>query len=74
WLAPGGHLLVETSEGQAPQTVGAFARNGLIPRVASSDKLNATVVIGTRPTAPRDPEGYSALSHTASRTDVTTST
>ncbi|MGH9252757.1 MAG: putative protein N(5)-glutamine methyltransferase, partial [Acidimicrobiales bacterium] len=56
WLAPGGHLLVETSERQAPQTVGAFARNGLIPRVASSDKLNATVVIGTRPTAPRDPE------------------
>ncbi|KWX02631.1 hypothetical protein LI90_3674 [Carbonactinospora thermoautotrophica] len=52
WLAPGGHLLVETSERQAPQTVETVARNGLIPRVARSDELNATVVIGTRP-APR---------------------
>jgi release factor glutamine methyltransferase len=50
WLAAGGHLLVETSERQAPQTVETFARNGLIPRVARSDELNATVVIGTRPT------------------------
>ena len=49
WLAPGGHLLVETSERQAPQTLETFARNGLIPRLASSDELNATVVIGTRP-------------------------
>ncbi len=49
WLAPGGYLLVETSERQAPQTVETFARNGLIPRVASSDELNVTVVIGTRP-------------------------
>ncbi|MGH3908614.1 MAG: putative protein N(5)-glutamine methyltransferase [Pseudonocardiaceae bacterium] len=49
WLAPGGYLLVETSERQAPQTVETCARNGLIPRVASSDELNATVVIGTRP-------------------------
>ncbi len=47
WLAPGGHLLVETSERQAPRTVEAFARNGLIPRVASSDELDTTVVIGT---------------------------
>ncbi|MBV8540675.1 MAG: putative protein N(5)-glutamine methyltransferase [Pseudonocardiales bacterium] len=49
WLAPGGHLLVETSERQAPQTVDTVARNGLIPRVAGSGELNATVVIGTRP-------------------------
>ncbi len=49
WLTPGGYLLIETSEHQAPQTVETFARNGLIPRVASSDELNATVVIGTRP-------------------------
>jgi release factor glutamine methyltransferase len=48
WLAPGGHLLVETSDRQAPQTVETVARNGLIPRVARSDELNATVVIGTR--------------------------
>jgi release factor glutamine methyltransferase len=49
WLAPGGHLLVETSERQAPQTVEIFARYGLIPRAACSDELHATVVIGTRP-------------------------
>jgi release factor glutamine methyltransferase len=50
WLAPGGHLLVETSERQALQTVEIFARNGLIPQVANYDELDATVVIGTRPT------------------------
>jgi release factor glutamine methyltransferase len=49
WLAPGGHLLVETSQQQAMQTVEIFARNGLIPRVANYDELDATVVIGTRP-------------------------
>ncbi|MGH3939251.1 MAG: putative protein N(5)-glutamine methyltransferase [Pseudonocardiaceae bacterium] len=49
WLVPGGHLLVETSERQTPQTVETFVRNGLITRVANSDGLNATVVIGTRP-------------------------
>ncbi|WP_329174371.1 putative protein N(5)-glutamine methyltransferase [Streptomyces decoyicus] len=48
WLAPGGHLLVETSERQAPQAVEAFTRNGLLPRVADSDELYATIVIGTR--------------------------
>jgi release factor glutamine methyltransferase len=49
WLAPGGHVLVETSERQAPQTVETVARNGLIPRLTRSDELDATVVIGTRP-------------------------
>jgi release factor glutamine methyltransferase len=49
WLAPGAHLLVETSQRQAPQTLETFARNGLIPRLANSDELNATVVIGTKP-------------------------
>lgn len=49
WLAPGGHLLIETSERQAPQTAETFARNGLIPRVVDSDELDATVVIGTMP-------------------------
>ncbi|MEU8270802.1 putative protein N(5)-glutamine methyltransferase [Sphaerisporangium sp. NPDC049002] len=49
WLAPGGHLLVETSERQAPETVEAIARSGLVPRVAGSDELDATVVIGTSP-------------------------
>ncbi|MHA6792110.1 putative protein N(5)-glutamine methyltransferase [Pseudonocardia bannensis] len=52
WLAPGGHLLVETSEGQALRTVEAFVRSGLVSRVARSEELNATVVIGTRPATP----------------------
>jgi release factor glutamine methyltransferase len=52
WLALGGHLLVETSERQAPQTIAAVARSGLIPRVTSSDELNATVVTGTRRAGP----------------------
>jgi release factor glutamine methyltransferase len=49
WLAPGGHLLVETSEQQAAQAAEIFAGCGLVPRVASSDELSATVIIGTRP-------------------------
>jgi release factor glutamine methyltransferase len=52
WLAPGGHLLVETSERQATRAVEAVASNGLIPRIATSDELNATVVIGIRPGDP----------------------
>jgi release factor glutamine methyltransferase len=49
WLAPGGSLLIETSERQASQAVTFLARNGLIPRVARCDELNATVVIATAP-------------------------
>jgi release factor glutamine methyltransferase len=47
WLAPGGHLLIETSERQAAPAIGAFAASGLATRVVTSDELNATVVIGT---------------------------
>ncbi|MGY2744111.1 putative protein N(5)-glutamine methyltransferase [Arthrobacter sp. UYCu723] len=46
WLGPGGHLLIETSRRQAPQTVDLFLRNGLTARVARSEELDATVVIG----------------------------
>jgi len=49
WLAPGGHLLVETSEQQAPSAVEIFARNGLTSDTVVSDEYGATVVIGTRP-------------------------
>ncbi|MGX7763199.1 putative protein N(5)-glutamine methyltransferase [Streptomyces angustmyceticus] len=57
WLAPGGHLLVETSERQAPRAIETFTRNGLLPRVAASDELCATVVIGTLTgTAPQPPQ------------------
>ncbi|RLU86854.1 putative protein N(5)-glutamine methyltransferase [Streptomyces griseocarneus] len=49
WLAPGGHLLVETSERQAPLTVAAFTAAGLATEVHTCDDLTATVVTGTRP-------------------------
>jgi release factor glutamine methyltransferase len=57
WLAPGGCLLVETSERQAAQIVETVALGGLIPRVAGSDELKATVVIATRPVRPSGPGG-----------------
>jgi release factor glutamine methyltransferase len=46
WLAPGGHLLIETSERQAHAAEAAFTASGLITRVASSAELYATVIIG----------------------------
>ena len=49
WLAPGGHLLSETSERQAPLAEGVLAAAGLTARVVSSGDLGATVVIGQRP-------------------------
>jgi release factor glutamine methyltransferase len=47
WLAPGGHLLIETSEMQAAQTLEIFANAGLISKIARDEELDATVVIGT---------------------------
>ncbi|OAH11076.1 putative protein N(5)-glutamine methyltransferase [Streptomyces jeddahensis] len=52
WLAPGGHLLVETTERQAPAACEAFALGGLTPQVVASEELYATVVIGTTPEYP----------------------
>jgi release factor glutamine methyltransferase len=52
WLAPGGHLLVETGARQAPRLVAACQDAGLVPRVTGSAELGATVVIGSRPTEP----------------------
>jgi release factor glutamine methyltransferase len=53
WLAPGGHLLIETSERQARPAAAAFAASGLTVQVATSADLNATIVIGTlRPSRP----------------------
>ncbi|MFJ3307009.1 putative protein N(5)-glutamine methyltransferase [Streptomyces sp. NPDC086549] len=46
WLAPGGCLLVETSERQAAVAAEAFTRAGLITRLAVSEELYTTVVIG----------------------------
>ena len=47
WLAPGGHLLVEANERQAPPAAESFARNGLTPRVVHSEEFGATLVVGT---------------------------
>ncbi|GGJ06032.1 putative protein N(5)-glutamine methyltransferase [Streptomyces brasiliensis] len=48
WLAPGGRLLVETSERQVPTAVEEFTRAGLNTRLAVSEELYATVLIGVR--------------------------
>jgi release factor glutamine methyltransferase len=48
WLAPGGHLLVETSGRQAPRAVAVMAGDGLDARVVTSDEWDATIVVGTR--------------------------
>ncbi|HET8680489.1 MAG TPA: putative protein N(5)-glutamine methyltransferase [Micromonosporaceae bacterium] len=48
WLAPGGHLLVETGVDQADAAAGVLAAAGLAPTVASDGELAATVVIGRR--------------------------
>jgi release factor glutamine methyltransferase len=49
WLAPGGHLLFETSEGQLPASVEAVQRSGLTPRVARDDDVGATVIVARKP-------------------------
>nr|WP_231122068.1 putative protein N(5)-glutamine methyltransferase [Motilibacter peucedani] len=51
WLVPGGSLLVETGEEQAPRTLRAFRDAGLVAHVVRSEELDATVVVGTPPTA-----------------------
>ena len=48
WLAPGGHLLIETSEDQAPLVSELMVHHGLSTRVSHRDDLGATVVIGRR--------------------------
>ncbi|MFM9442899.1 putative protein N(5)-glutamine methyltransferase [Streptomyces acidiscabies] len=48
WLAPGGCLLVETSEHQARRALDAFAAGGLTPRLEYDDDLYAHVVLGIR--------------------------
>lgn len=48
WLSPGGHLLIETSEQQAPHTAECCTAHGLRPRVEQCDELDATMVLGTR--------------------------
>jgi release factor glutamine methyltransferase len=49
WLAPDGHLAIETSEAQSVALVEAFTAAGLAARVATDADLNGTVVIGRLP-------------------------
>jgi release factor glutamine methyltransferase len=47
WLAPAGHLLLETSLGQAADTVRILEGQGLATEVVRSEELDATAVIGS---------------------------
>ena len=49
WLAVGGSLLAEVTERQEQQACNTARRGGLVPRVARSAELGATVLIATRP-------------------------
>jgi release factor glutamine methyltransferase len=49
WLAPGGVLLVETSDGQAPEMAAAMADAGLSPAIHTDEDWGATVVTGRQP-------------------------
>ena len=51
WLAPGGHLLIETSDQQAATAADVFTRSGLSVHVHTSTEFETTVVIGTRAAA-----------------------
>ncbi|CAN7175114.1 putative protein N(5)-glutamine methyltransferase [Arthrobacter sp. LjRoot14] len=48
WLAPGGHVLIETSRRQARRTIGLMRSAGLATRLANDPELDATVAIGLR--------------------------
>ncbi|WP_232662853.1 putative protein N(5)-glutamine methyltransferase [Pseudonocardia sp. TRM90224] len=47
WLAPGGHLLVETSDRQIGTAAAIATAAGLDPAVSRCDELGATVLIAT---------------------------
>lgn len=46
WLAPGGHLVIETSRHQAPLTEKAVRRGGFVSRVVTSVDVDGTAVVG----------------------------
>jgi len=48
WLAPGGHLVVETSRHQRPEAIGVLEGAGLTARSVDDEDLGATVVLGRR--------------------------
>jgi release factor glutamine methyltransferase len=56
WLAPGGHVLVETGEDQVPTALAGLAAAGLAGSAVSDEERGGTVVIGQwRPDPPAAP-------------------
>jgi release factor glutamine methyltransferase len=51
WLRPGGYVLVECSEQQAPTLVRWIASHGLSAETVGDPDLGATVLVGTSPAA-----------------------
>lgn len=49
WLAPAGHLLIETSKRQVDDLVEIMVRSGMTARVDRSEELGAIVVTGWHP-------------------------
>jgi release factor glutamine methyltransferase len=49
WLAPGGHLLIESGRAQAPATARHMAEAGFDVTVVEDDEYDATIVIGRAP-------------------------
>jgi release factor glutamine methyltransferase len=47
WLAPGGHVIIETSRRQAPLTAAALEAAGLTARTVTSDDTDGTAVVAT---------------------------
>ncbi|MDM7831210.1 putative protein N(5)-glutamine methyltransferase [Cellulomonas edaphi] len=48
WLAPGGVLVIETSERQAPVTVALVEAAGLLATVVRDEEVDGTAVVGRR--------------------------
>ena len=48
WLAPSGHLLIETSRRQAPTTAALVTAGGLAAHIVHDEEVAATVVMGRR--------------------------
>jgi release factor glutamine methyltransferase len=46
WLAPGGHLVIETSQRQVTGTSALFAAAGFAVKTVHSEELDGTVVVG----------------------------
>ncbi len=49
WLAPGGKLLLECSEGQAAAVGGLLVSAGLSPQILRNEETDATVAVGSAP-------------------------